>query len=187
MKSLLLFWVFFRIGLTGFGGGYSIVSLLISEIGRLGLSMDQFADLLALDMVVPGPIATNAATYLGYLYGGTWGSLVATVGVSIPSYVLVLGLRRFLEHNRESTLVTGALSGAKSAAVGLIASAALSIAVLEALPGGTSALMTAGVQAVSWMAVILFAASYIVARSDKISPLLLTLLGGVFGAFFLRG
>ncbi len=187
MKWWLLFWTFCKIGLTGFGGGYSIVSLLMSEIGRLGLRMDQFANLLALDMVVPGPVATNAATYLGYLYGGVSGSIVATVGVSLPSYFLVLGLRRFLESNRNSTLVSGALSGAKSAAVGLIASAAFSIAAMEMLPDGMAALSNVGLGAVTWMAVLLFALSYAAAQSDKINPILLTLLGGAYGAIFLRG
>ena len=66
----LVFFTFFKIGLLGFGGGYAMMSMIMTEGQKLGISLAQLADLNALDMVVPGPIAINAATYVGLSVDG---------------------------------------------------------------------------------------------------------------------
>ena len=71
-RCLLLFYTFFKIGLFGFGGGYAMMSMIMVECEKLSITLAQFADLNALDMIVPGPIAINAATYVGYLHSGFW-------------------------------------------------------------------------------------------------------------------
>ena len=182
----LLFYSFFKIGLLGFGGGYAMMSMIMGESEKLSISIAQFADLNALDMVVPGPIAINAATYVGYLHSGFWGALAATAGVVLPSFLLVILIMHFIHKYRENTIMKGVLSGIKPAAVGLVAAATLIIAsevllrpgvdtaMFWANPFGTISFLMAGVFLVTAIANIRF----------KVNPILLTVLAGVLGAFF---
>jgi len=186
LSCLRLFYTFFKIGICGFGGGYAMLSMIMVECEKLSVTAEQFADLNALDMIVPGPIAINAATYVGYLNSGFWGALAATIGVSLPSFILVSLAMHFIQKYRENAILDGFLSGVKPAAVGLLAAAALmitsgvllnpgmNISTLFSDPLGTIAWLMAGVFAVTALANIAF----------KINPILLTLLAGVFGAFF---
>ena len=183
---LSLFYAFFKVGVVGFGGGYAMMSMIMIECEKFSVSASQFADLNALDMIVPGPIAINAATYVGYLHSGFWGALAATAGVSLPSFILVTLVLHFMNKYRENKAMSGALSGIKPAAVGLIAAAALRIAAdvlskpgmgtinLFADPIGTVSLLMAGVFLLTAVANIRF----------KANPILLTLLAGIIGAFF---
>lgn len=173
-----LLFTFFRIGLIGFGGGYAMISLIFTESARLGISVQQFADLTALDLVVPGPIAINASTYVGYLNSGIIGAIVATLGVCIPSYLIVLLVMRGMEKFRASALLQGFLSGVKPAAVGLIAAAAITIAAGVLINEGTAF-------SFSPIAVAIFAVVALASIKFKVDPILLTVLSGVAGAFFL--
>jgi len=183
---LLLFYTFFKIGICGFGGGYTMMSMIMVECEKLSITVEQFADLNALDMIVPGPIAINAATYVGYLHSGFWGALVATLGVMLPSFIIVLVVMHFIKKYRESSIMNGFLMGIKPAAVGLIAAAALMIASGVLLNPGmdTSTILSDPLGTVSLMMVGVFV---IVAMGNikfKLNPILLTLAAGVFGAFF---
>jgi len=184
LDCLLLFYSFFKVGVLGFGGGYAMLSMIMIECEKFSISAAQFADLNALDMIVPGPIAINAATYVGYLYAGFWGALAATIGVAAPSFIFVIIVMHFLNKYRESSIMNGALSGIKPAAVGLIAAAAMIIAAgvlvkpgmdtttLLSDPLGTVSLLMAGVFIVTAIANIRF----------KVNPILLTVLAGILGA-----
>ena len=187
LECLKLFYAFFKIGLAGFGGGYAMLSMILRESQNFGITLTQFADLNALDMVVPGPIAINAATYVGYLRAGFWGSLAATIGVSIPSLVIVTLVMIFIKRYRENKFMNGFLYGVKPAAVGLIASAAMTIAsgvllntgatiaTLFSDPLGTISLFLTGIFIVVAVANIKW----------KVNPILLTVLAGIAGAIFL--
>ncbi|MGL4369539.1 MAG: chromate transporter, partial [Spirochaetota bacterium] len=75
VKCALLLYIFFKIGLYSFGGGYAMLPMIYNEIGTFSLMpMKEFADLVALSQMTPGPIAVNAATYVGYAYAGIPGS-----------------------------------------------------------------------------------------------------------------
>jgi len=185
-NCLFLFYTFFKIGAVGFGGGYAMMSMIMTESENLSITLSQFADLNALDMIIPGPIAINAATYVGYLHSGFWGSLAATIGVVLPSFILVTLVMHFITKYRENTIMIGVLSGIKPAAVGLVSAAALIIAREVLLkpgiatanffsdPLGTVSFLMAGVFLVTAVANIRF----------KVNPILLTVLAGVVGAFF---
>lgn len=86
MQLLQLLFSFFKVGLFGFGGGYAILPLIQREIVSLHnwLTMDQFIDIVAISQVTPGPVAINAATFVGYKVAGLVGSLIATTGVVLP-------------------------------------------------------------------------------------------------------
>ena len=183
-NCFLLFYTFFKIGVLGFGGGYAMISMIMMECEKFSISAAQFADLNALDMIVPGPLAINAATYAGYLYSGFWGALAATAGVVAPSFIIVALVMHFIRKYRENTIMNGVLSGIKPAAVGLIAAASVTIALdILVKPGmkintifsdflGTVSLLGIGVFIVTAVANIKF----------KINPILLTVIAGILGA-----
>jgi len=183
-SCLLLFTTFFRIGAIGFGGGYAMISMIMIECEKFGISMAQFADLNALDMIVPGPIAINAATYVGYLYAGFWGALAATLGVVTPCFIYVALVMHFIRKYRESSVLNGALSGIKPAAVGLIAAAAMMIASEVLLKPGmdTSTLLSDPLGTVSLLMAAVFLVTAVANIRFKVNAILLTVLAGVLGA-----
>jgi len=185
-NCLLLFYTFFKIGICGFGGGYAMMSMIMVECEKMSITAEQFADLNALDMVVPGPIAINAATYVGYLHSGFWGALAATVGVSLPSFIIVLLVMKFIQKYKNNKLMDGFLSGVKPAAVGLIAAAAIMIAsgVLLKPNAAVSTLFFDPLNTVSFLMAGVFAVSAAANIKFKINPILLTVVAGVIGAIF---
>lgn len=184
---LRLLWVFFRIGAVGFGGGYAMMSMIIDEAIKFSVTAEELASLTALDMVVPGPIAINAATFVGYLSGGFWGSLFATVGVSLPSFIIVSIVMRFLDRYRENKIMQSFLNGVKPAAVGLIASAAVTIGagVLLLPEASISSLFTNPLGTISIVGFIIFVLAAFGNIKLKLNPIILTLVAGVVGAFLL--
>jgi chromate transporter len=187
-ECLKLFFSFFKIGVVGFGGGYGMLSIIINEAQHYGITLAQFADLNALDMVVPGPIAINAATYVGYLHSGFWGALAATVGVVTPSFIIISLVMHFIERYKENRIMNGALSGIKPAVVGLIAASAMTIASGVLLNNGATiaTLFIDPLGTLSFFLVGVFVATAVANIRFKVNPILLTALAGVVGAIFLR-
>jgi len=185
---LLLFYTFLKIGILGFGGGYAMLSMIMVECEKLSITPQQFADLNALDMIVPGPIAINAATYVGYLHSGFWGSLAASIGVSLPSFVMVSIVLHFIDKYRENSILDGILSGVKPAAVGLLVSAAIMISSgMLLIPGADiSTLFSNPLGTVSIAMVCVFLVTAVANIGFKVNPILLTVLAGIFGAIFIR-
>ena len=185
---LKLFLAFFKIGATGFGGGYAMLSMIFAESSEFGITPEQFADLNALDMVVPGPLGINAATYVGYLYAGVPGAVVATLGLMLPSFIIVALVLFFINRFRKSRLISGFLFGVKPAAVGLIAAASVTIASGVLLRQGavTSDIFIDPLGAFSLFLVGVFVVTAIANIKFKVDPILLTVLAGVAGAVFLR-
>ena len=185
MDCFLLFYAFFKIGLLGFGGGYAMMSMILAESEKLSITVTQFADLNALDMIVPGPIAINAATYVGYLNSGVLGAFAATIGVILPSFFLVTLIMHFINKYRNNTIMNGALSGIKPAAVGLVAAAALTIAKEVLLkPGVDTVIFTNLLGSISFLMVGVFLVTAVANIRFKVNPILLTVLAGILGAFF---
>ena len=181
---LRLFYTFFKIGVTGFGGGYAMLSMIMIECEKFSITTVQFADLNALDMVVPGPIAINAATYVGYLHSGYWGAFAATAGVTLPSFILVAVVMHIIWKYRDSIIMKGALSGIKPAAVGLIAAAALIISkdVLSKPGADAATLFTDPLGAISFLMAGISLITAVANIRFKVNPILLTVLAGIIGA-----
>ena len=127
MIYLQLFLSYLKIGFFGFGGGYAMLSLIQNEIveQRGWLTATQFADIVAVSQITPGPIAINSATYIGYEIGGILGSVVATFAVCLPSLTLMLFLTRFFLRHRENRFIQSVVKAVGPVVVGMIASAAL--------------------------------------------------------------
>ena len=127
MIYLQLFLSYLKIGFFGFGGGYAMLSLIQNEIveQRGWLTATQFADIVAVSQITPGPIAINSATYIGYTIAGVGGSIIATFAVCLPSLTLMLVLTRFFLRHRENRYIQTVVKAVTPIVVGMIASAAL--------------------------------------------------------------
>lgn len=136
MLFLELFYVFFKIGLFGFGGGYAMLSMIQGEVVTVHqwLTTSQFADIVAISQSTPGPIGINSATYVGYMSTvnegypaamGVVGSLVATTAVVLPSFLLVLLVLKVLKHYREHEVTKTVFQALRPTVVGLLLAAVL--------------------------------------------------------------
>ena len=174
MILLQLFWSFLQIGLFSFGGGYAAMPLIQAQIvtqhGWLGMA--EFTDLVTISQMTPGPIAINAATFVGLRVAGLSGALAATVGCMLPSCVLVTLPARLYLRYRKLSLLQGVLTSLRPAVVAMIASAGVSILVTAFW---NEAVTFAGT---NWRLVVIFASSLLLLRRTKLSPILVMTLAG---------
>lgn len=125
--NLQLFLTMFKIGLFTFGGGYAMIALLENEFvtKRGWLEQEEFLDVAAIAESTPGPIAINSATYIGYKKAGILGSLVATLGMVLPSFCIIYAISLFFDAFLSLTAVACAFKGIQIAVIYLILSAGL--------------------------------------------------------------
>lgn len=178
MMYLQLFWAFFQIGLFSIGGGYAALPLIQHQVVELHgwLTMAEFADVITISQMTPGPIAINAATFVGTRLGGIPGAVVATVSCVLAPCIIVLILAVLYAKYKNLRLVQGVLEGLRPAVVGLIASAALTILMLSLWNNGP----------VSWnntdpIAIALILLCFPFLRKLKLNPTLVILGCGVLG------
>lgn len=178
MILLQLFWSFIQIGLFSFGGGYAALPLIQEQVVNVQgwLTVQEFADVITLSQMTPGPIALNAASFVGTRMGGIPGAIVATFGNVLPSLIIVQILAWIYFKYRSLKVMKGILYGLRPAVVALIASAGLSILFLALF--GSQRLPVSADQ-VSWFAIILFVLGFIVIRVRKLNPILVILGSGV--------
>ena len=130
MIFLELFLSFLKIGAFTFGGGYAMLPLIMETVvSKCWMSEEALIDFVAVAESTPGPFAINIATYVGSEMGGFFGAVCATLGVVLPSFVIILIVAKCYEKFRKSKLVSGAMTGLKPVVVGLIGAAILSIGV----------------------------------------------------------
>ena len=124
---LSLFLTMLKIGLFTFGGGYAMIALLENEFveKKKWLEKNEFLDVAAIAESTPGPIAINAATYIGYKNAGMIGSMIATLGICIPSFVIIYAISLFFDAFLSLTLVAYAFKGIQICVVYLILTAGL--------------------------------------------------------------
>ena len=184
----MIFWQLFvsylKIGFFGFGGGYAMLSLIQNEIvvQRGWLTSAEFADIIAVSQITPGPIAINSATYVGYTVcsqhggavSGVLGAMLATFAVCLPALTIMLLITKFFLRLHNNRIVEGAMRGMRPVVIGMIASAAL----LLMFPKGGGAAGDANfIDAWSW---ILFGATFL-ASLRKVNPILLIVLSAEAG------
>ena len=180
MICLELFWSFFKIGLFSIGGGYAAMPLIQSQVVDLNhwLTISQFADIMTIAEMTPGPIAINSATFVGIQIAGLPGAIVATVGCVFPSCMIVMTLAYVYHRFRGLTMVQGILAGLRPAVVAMIASAGISLLIL-ALYGERN--LPSDFTHPDWISASIFALAFIVLRVLKIKPLWVMAGSGVMG------
>lgn len=183
MIYLKLIWSYLKIGMFGFGGGYAMLALIEREIVGPGWITEQmFTDIVAISQMTPGPIGINSATYIGYVAPGIagytgiiWGilgSLICTLVIVLPSFLLVSYTSHFITRNKESAFVKGVFSGLRPVVVGLIASAAL-LLMNEANFGSTTNDII--------ISIIICVISFTIVFFTKIHPIAVIVLAGIAG------
>ncbi len=168
-----LFASYLKIGFFGFGGGYAMLSLIQNEVvvQHAWLSEAQFADIVAVSQMTPGPIAINSATYVGYEVAGIGGSAVATLAVCLPALTIMMLITRFFMSLHDNRYVKGIVGGMQPVVIGMIGAAAL----LLIFPSSDDA--RSFIDAWSW---ILFALT-LLGSLRKVNPILLILLSAAAG------
>ena len=170
MIYLELFLIFFKIGAFTFGGGYAMLPLIQQEV--LSQGWMQLVNFIAVSESTPGPLAVNLSTYIGAETGGLLGSFCATVGVVLPSFVIILLVSKFYQAFQTNTLVKGCMNGLRPTVVGMIGASLLSV--------GASAFPAAG-GVMQWVLAAVLLAAILVAHWKKVHPILLIVGSAVVG------
>lgn len=175
MIYLDLFLSFLKVGLFSIGGGYAAMPLIQSQaIDTYGwLSLNEFTDLVSIAEMTPGPIAVNAATFIGTRMAGLPGALIATFGVILPSLVIVSLLFLIYKKFGKLPAIQTALTYLRPAVTALIASAGLTI-LLNAL----NVSKDMAVNEFNFAAAAVFVIAFIVLRKIKPSPIIVMLCSG---------
>ncbi|NLG25240.1 MAG: chromate transporter [Clostridiales bacterium] len=174
MKYIELIVSFLQIGLFSFGGGNASMQLVRQQVVDLRgwLTMGEFADLIAISEMTPGPIVLNSAAFVGSKVAGVWGAVVATAAMVMPSCLIVLALAMFYRRFCDRPAFGDAMRGLRPALAALVTSAGVSIAAL--------ALVQEGGMAPDWIGIAMFALSLFALRKWKPNPVFVIL--GVGGA-----
>ena len=178
MIWLQLLYVYLKIGIFGFGGGYAMLSLIQADVvdRYKWISLQEFTDIVAISQMTPGPIGINSATYIGYTaihnagyspFMAVLGSCLTTVAVCLPSFILVLVISYVFAKFKNNKYVVAAFTGLRPATVGLIAAAALMLMNKENF--------------IDYKSFLIFGAAFILTWKFKVHPILMIVLAGVAG------
>ncbi len=186
MIYLELFLVFLKIGAVSFGGGYGMIALVREEVLARGwMDEERFLNFIAVSESTPGPLAVNMATFVGAEQGGFWGSALATLGVVLPSFLLILLIACLLKNLLRYHAVQAFLGGVRPAVVGLVLATAVGMmgdVFLSAADGGAHAFDFRA--AILFALLLLAALGYRKVFGKKISPILLILFSAGLGILF---
>lgn len=180
MIYLELLWSFFQIGLFSIGGGYAAMPLIQHQVVDVHpwLTMTQFADIMTIAEMTPGPIAINSATFVGIQVAGLPGAIIATAGCILPSCVIVMTLAWIYYRFRGLTMVQGILAGLRPAVVAMIASAGISLLILS-FYGQRS--FPADLRSIDGLSAVIFGAGLLVLRKWKVNPIYVMAGAGAAG------
>ncbi len=190
MIFLELFWTFLKIGAFTFGGGYAMLPLIQKQVISHGwLTEEAIVDFIAVSESTPGPFAINISTYVGSQVGGAeggvfftiLGALCATLGVVLPSFIIILLVARFYQQFKNSHTVKGLMTGLKPAAIGLIASAIVSMAMTVFIPNGFSLYIFKGIEFYISLVIFALCLGLVFFKRKKIPPVLVICIAAVLG------
>lgn len=188
MIFLKLFLTFFKIGAFTFGGGYAMLPLIQSEALDNGwLTMEEIVDFIAVSESTPGPFAINMATFVGTqtgndLYGvagGILGAVCATLGVVMPSFIVILIVAKFYTKFKENKIVAGCMSGLKPVVIGLISAAVISVGKTVFFPDSVALSVLASYTFI--FSALLFAVMLFLSIKKKMNPIYLILISAAAG------
>ena len=186
MIFLELFLTFFKIGLFTFGGGYAMLPLMQEEVlAHKWMEIDSLVNFIAVSESTPGPFAVNMATYIGSVKGGDFGvfgsifgSFCATLGVVLPSFIVILIVAKCYEKFKNSSVVKGCMTGLKPAVVGLIGAAIIDIVLKVLVP--TNITLSAFLTPEFFVTVGIFILGTVLAFK-KVHPIIIICISAVLG------
>ena len=192
LTLLQLFGTFFVIGLFTIGGGYAMLSLIQGEVvvNHAWLTESAFTDIVAISQMTPGPVGINTATYVGYdvlaaVSGspviGVIGSLVATLALVLPSFIIMLLIVRAYTRFSHNPFFEGVMGWLRPAVVGLIGAAAVILVVKTTWLDGTPSFRIVAENFPDWKSWCLLAAAFVASMWGKVNPILVILGGAVLG------
>ncbi len=189
---LRLFWEFFKTGLFAIGGGMATIPFLYDLSDATGwFTHNDLANMIAVGESTPGPIGVNMATYVGYItgmgengvIGAILGAIIATLGLIMPSIIIILIVAAVLKSFRDNKLVNNAFYGLRPASTGLIAAAGLSVLFANMFLGGEFAL-----EFFNWkgliLAVVLWLMSNVIPKVKNLHPIVFIGVSAVVGVMF---
>ena len=189
MSFLELFYTFFMIGAFTFGGGYAMLPMIQEQVAaRWGdlIPAESLIDFVAVSESTPGPFAINMATYVGSVVGGNeggWlmsvlGSFCSTMGVVLPSLIIIIAVAKCYDRFKESRIVKGCMTGLKPAVVGLIGGAVLNVLMTVFFPAGLA--LSAFADVSFYVYAVLFGAMLVLALK-KVHPIAIICISAVAG------
>ena len=185
MIYLQLFFTFFKVGALTFGGGYAMLPLIGDSVLEYGWMTEQeFLNFVGVETVIPGPIAVNMATYIGYEQGGFLGALLATLGVVLPSFIIILIVATLIKNLLKYAPVKAFIASMRPALGGLILSVALTMGLTVFL--GVDTVQNVQVS-FDWRTLVVLAVVVAVPlawkriKKKEFSSILLVVISGVMG------
>lgn len=178
MILLKLFWEFFKVSCFTFGGAYGAIALIRDMVTTNGwLSEERLAYMIAISESTPGPIMVNMATYIGSDQAGFWGSVIATVAVVLPAYLVILLVLGILKNTLKNPWVQAALRGLKPCVTGIVLATGLGMAAHNCFTGTGTDLRAGIITAVLVLILVLYQRL----AKKKLSSIALICISAVLG------
>ena len=172
MINLQLFYEFFKVGLFSVGGGLATLPFLYDLADKMAwFSKADVSNMIAIAESTPGAIGVNMATYAGYTTAGIFGGIIATLGLVMPSIIIILIIARVLAHFAENKLVKSAFFGLRPASLAMIAAAGVGVCQVALLKNNVPYLP----------AIVLGIVLYILSKKTKLGPIQLIAIAGIIG------
>ena len=180
---LLLFLEFFKMGALTFGGGYAMIPFIEETVLRHGwMTTTELVDFIAISESTPGAFAVNISTYIGSEVGGILGAIVATLGLVLPPFLIILLIAKVYAKIKENTIVQGAMLGLKATVVGLIAATVLRVGrEIFFFEGINLAVLRS---ANFYVSLGIFAGALFLLLYKKLNPILIIVLSAAAGILF---
>ena len=184
MLELQLFWTFFKIGLFTIGGGHAMIPLIMEELVAEGwLEQEILLDFIAISESTPGPFAVNIATYAGQEVAGIGGAIMCTLGVVLPSLIIIILIAKFFSRYMNRPVVQEVFDHVSGSVTGLLFSVVLTVGILVLF--GMNDIYDVGSFKPDWIAIGLFlgllALSFVKIKKKKLPPIAIILLSAAGG------
>ena len=185
MIYLQLFLTFLKVGAFAFGGGYAMLSLIGDSVLKYGwMTEEELLNFVGVETVIPGPIAVNMATYVGYEQGGFLGALLATIGVVLPSFIIILIVAACIKNLLKYPPVKTFIASMRPALGGLIVSVAVTMALAVFLGIDTVSTINLSFDSKTLVVLAVVIAIPIIwkrIKKKEFSSILLVVISGVVG------
>lgn len=180
-----LFLKFFKLGFISFGGGYAVIPLLYNEIYDIwNVTKTEFANLVGIFELTPGSLSVNAASYVGYQVGEVAGAILSTLGIVLPSFILMLIISSVMKQFKESEITDSVIQGVCPAAMGITCSSLIFFVGTSIVDAQAAQYLSTPLK-VNIPAIIIAVLSYMGVTKKDINPIWITLGAGVLGIIML--